>query len=84
VVDYDENDPSGYTPPWEDSMTTAPTHLSGPVVTEMSQGEWKIAVDEALARLQLTYQQLADMARRREFSSVEAHKLWVSIGDSER
>jgi hypothetical protein len=50
----------------------------------MSQGEWKIAVDDALARLQLTYQQLAEMTRRRDFSSVEAHKLWVSIGDSER
>lgn len=64
-------------------MTLAPTHLSGPTVTEMSPAEWKEAVQRALNDLRLTYQQLADMAQRREFSSVEAHKLWVSIGDLE-
>jgi hypothetical protein len=36
---------------------------------------------EGLDKLHLTYQQLAEMPERRQFSSMEAHKLWVSIGD---
>ncbi|NJC73035.1 hypothetical protein HC031_25445 [Planosporangium thailandense] len=63
-------------------MTIAPTHVPGPTVTEMSPAEWKEAVQHELSKLQLTYEQLADMAQRRQFSSMEAQKLWVSIGDS--
>ncbi|MBM7078098.1 hypothetical protein [Micromonospora humida] len=64
-------------------MTTAPTQMPGPVVVELSQAEWQAAVSRALDKLHLTYQQLAEMARTRDFSSLEAQKLWMSIGDSQ-
>ncbi|MFI5484448.1 hypothetical protein ACIBXA_07490 [Micromonospora echinaurantiaca] len=64
-------------------MTTAPTQMPGPVVVELSPAEWQDAVRRSLAKLHLTYQQLADMARRRDFSSLEAQKLWMSIGDTQ-
>lgn len=64
-------------------MTTAPTHLLNPAVIEMNPTEWRDAVNRALKRLGLTYDELADQARHREFSSIEARKLWVAIGDSE-
>ncbi|MET7961960.1 hypothetical protein [Micromonospora zamorensis] len=48
----------------------------------MSEEEWSSAVKQALDRLHLTYQQLAVMAKKRDFSSVEAQKLWMSIGHS--
>lgn len=62
-------------------MTVSPTPVPGPSVTEMSSAEWKEAMQRALDKLHLTYQQLADMAKRRDFSSLEARKLWVAIGD---
>lgn len=69
--------------PWEAPVTTTPTHLPAPSVTEMNPAEWKEAMQRALDRLHLTYQQLADMARQRDFTSLEARKLWVAIGDQE-
>jgi len=62
-------------------MTTAPHRVSPPVeVGVMNAAEWKAAVQRALAELKLTYEQLAEQARTRDFSSVEAMKLWVAIG----
>lgn len=65
--------------PWEVTMTAA--HAPGPIVTEFNPSEWRQAVQEALDKLHITYQQLADMARRRQFDSLEAQKLWISIGE---
>lgn len=50
------------------------------VITEVSEEEFREAAYAALERLGLTYAQLRDMARRREFSSAQAQSLWVSIG----
>jgi len=50
------------------------------VITEVSEEEFREAAYAALDRLGLTYAQLRDMARRREFTSAQAQSLWVSIG----
>ncbi|MEU4147495.1 hypothetical protein [Streptomyces parvulus] len=50
------------------------------VVTELSEEEFREAAYAALDRLGLTYTQLRDMARRRDFSSAQAQSLWVTIG----
>jgi hypothetical protein len=50
------------------------------VITELSEEEFREAAYAALDRLGLTYSQLRDMARRRDFSSAQAQSLWVSIG----
>lgn len=50
------------------------------VITEVSEEEFRQAAYAALDRLGLTYAQLRDMARRRDFDSAQAHSLWVSIG----
>ncbi|MGW5173172.1 hypothetical protein ACWERY_02240 [Streptomyces sp. NPDC004082] len=50
------------------------------VITEVSEEEFREAAYAALDRLGLTYAQLRDMARRRDFSSAQAQSLWVSIG----
>lgn len=50
------------------------------VVTEVTEAEWHASVRTALARLGLTYAQLEDQARRRDFTSAQANSLWVSIG----
>ncbi len=50
------------------------------IVTELTEEEFREAAYAALDRLGLTYAQLRDMARRREFSSAQAQSLWVSIG----
>lgn len=60
---------------------TASMHLHRPTVTEMSLTEWNEAVQRALKRLHLTYEQLSEMAVRRNFSSLEAKKLWLAIGE---
>lgn len=76
------NDQPGTTPPWKAIMTTATSHMSRSSVdvTEMNATEWKIAVQRALDHLKLTYDELADQAQRRDFSSLAALKLWVAIG----
>ncbi|MET9333547.1 hypothetical protein ABZX78_20415 [Streptomyces cellulosae] len=50
------------------------------VVTELSEEEFREAAYAALDRLGLTYTQLRDMARRRDFNSAQAQSLWVTIG----
>ncbi|MBY8341801.1 hypothetical protein JYK17_17365 [Streptomyces sp. KC 17012] len=50
------------------------------IITELSEDEFRAAAYQALERLGLTYAQLREMARRREFSSAQAQTLWVSIG----
>jgi hypothetical protein len=50
------------------------------VVIEVTEAEFHAAVRASLARLGLTYAQLQDQARRRDFTSAQAHSLWVSIG----
>jgi hypothetical protein len=70
------------TPPstWEAPMTTF-THFQRPTVAEMSQAEWTAAVRRALERLHITYEQLEEMARRRDFTSLDAKKLWLVVGE---
>ncbi|WP_327401998.1 hypothetical protein OG194_18860 [Streptomyces sp. NBC_01288] len=50
------------------------------VITELSEDEFREAAYAALNRLGITYAQLREMARRRDFSSAQAQSLWVSIG----
>jgi hypothetical protein len=50
------------------------------VVIEVTEAEFHEAAAAALARLGLTYAELEDQARRRDFTSAQAHSLWVSIG----
>ena len=50
------------------------------VITELSEEEFREAAYAALDRIGLTYAELRDMARRRDFSSAQAQSLWVSIG----
>ena len=50
------------------------------IITELSEDEFRAAAYEALERLGLTYTQLRDMARHRNFSTAQAQALWVSIG----
>jgi hypothetical protein len=52
-------------------------------VIEMDPAEWQESVSRWLTQLGLTYDELATQARRREFSSVEARKLWIAIGGPE-
>lgn len=50
-----------------------------PVIT-VSETEAHASVRESLARLGLTYDQLAEQARRGEFTSPRAQALWTAIG----
>lgn len=50
------------------------------VVVEVTEAEFHAAARRSLARLGLTYAQLEDQARRRDFTSAQAQVLWVSIG----
>ena len=63
-------------------MTTASADFSDSdvEVTKMNAAEWKVAVQRSLDDLRLTYDQLAEQARRRDFTSLAALKLWVAIG----
>ncbi|MFJ9628060.1 hypothetical protein ACIRU8_10250 [Streptomyces sp. NPDC101175] len=54
------------------------------VVVEVTEAEFAAAARAALARLGLTYAELQDQARRRDFTSAQAHSLWISIGDTVR
>jgi len=49
-------------------------------VITMSAAEYDAEVDRALECLGLTYEQLADQARRSEFSTFQAEKLWMAFG----
>lgn len=46
----------------------------------VSEEEFRESARRALANLGLTYAELEDQARSRDFSSAQAHALWVSIG----
>lgn len=50
------------------------------VVIEVTEAEFHAAARTSLARLGLTYAELEDQARRRDFTSAQAHSLWTSIG----
>lgn len=50
------------------------------VVIELTEEEFHAAAQRALDNLGLTYAELADQARRREFTSAQAHVLWTAIG----
>jgi hypothetical protein len=45
--------------------------------------EWRKARDRALTEAGLTYDQLAEQARTRNFQSAQALSLWVTFGDGE-
>jgi hypothetical protein len=60
------------------SRTVEP--LAAATVEVMSQAEWTAAAERSLARLGLTFEQLAAMAGRDEFVSLSAKKLWLAIG----
>jgi hypothetical protein len=61
-------------------VTETDTTADDDVVTEVTEAEFHAAVRTSLARLGLTYAELEDQARRRDFTSAQAHSLWVSIG----
>ncbi|MFE5189210.1 hypothetical protein [Streptomyces sp. NPDC056628] len=63
-----------------DPACAAPHDDFDDVVTVVSEVEWHDGVRTALARLGLTYAELEDQARRRDFISAQAQVLWVSIG----
>lgn len=50
------------------------------LVVMVSDEDFHAAAREALAELGLTYEQLREQARERDFCSARAHALWVSIG----
>jgi hypothetical protein len=78
-----DGDQPGKSPTWEASMSTS-AHMQRPIVTEMSQTEWNAAVKRTLDRLHLTYDQLKEMAARRDFPSLDAKKLWLAIGEQDQ
>lgn len=49
-------------------------------VTEVTEAEFHTAVRTSLAQLGLTYAELEDQARRRDFTSAQAHSLWTKVG----
>jgi transposase len=62
------------------SVSPTETNDTDDVVVEVTEAEFHAAVRTSLARLGLTYAELEDQARRRDFTSAQAHSLWVSIG----
>jgi hypothetical protein len=62
-------------------MTHATQAYDDVEVSRPSRDEWEAFKDEALAELGLTYQELEQQARDRAFTSPEARRLWVVIGD---
>lgn len=50
------------------------------LVIFVSEEEVHASARQALAALGLTYEELEEQARNRDFSSAQAHALWVSIG----
>jgi hypothetical protein len=47
---------------------------------QMTRAEWQHAAQQALHDLGMTFDELADEARRRDFRSARAKRLWVIIG----
>jgi hypothetical protein len=50
-------------------------------VVRPSGREWRDGVERELKALGLTYAELAEQARKRDFQSAEAMNLWVIIGE---
>lgn len=53
------------------------------VMVYMTVEEWEAAKERALADLGMTYEELADCARRSDYPSYRARALWVMIGHSD-
>jgi hypothetical protein len=53
-------------------------------VIELSPADFKKAKKAALESIGLTYRELARQAKRGEFSSPRAHKVWIAIGGHRR
>jgi hypothetical protein len=51
-------------------------------VIELSRAEYNRTMAAELRRLGLTYDQLAEQARTRQFVSEDARRLWLAIGVS--
>ncbi|MFF1702582.1 hypothetical protein [Streptomyces sp. NPDC058252] len=68
--------------PTTDDLRGAEDHegADDDVVIEVTEAEFHAAVRTSLARLGLTYAELEDQARRRDFTSAQAHSLWTSVG----
>lgn len=49
----------------------------------MTPAEWHAARERELNELGMTYDELAEEARRHEFRSSQARMLWVIIGEPE-
>jgi transposase len=56
-------------------------HNSGVEVIEISDQEYEKAVRDALRELGLTYAQLRAQARKGDFQSARARRLWLTIGN---
>ncbi len=48
-------------------------------VAVMDRHEWRAACRQALDDSGFTYEQLAEMARRNDFESVDARKVWLIV-----
>jgi hypothetical protein len=55
--------------------------IDGVRVEYWTDEEYEEAKQRGLAKAGLTYEELADQARRGDFCSDYAHLLWVAIGD---
>lgn len=69
----------------EEAIPVAPPAVPAQIRTDdeptrMSPDEWSQAVQRALSELGMTYEQLAEEARQRDFRSARARRLWVIIG----
>jgi hypothetical protein len=51
-------------------------------VIELSRDEYEKTARAELQRLGLTYEQLAQQARTRQFTSQDARRVWLAIGGS--
>lgn len=65
----------------EAAMSTDVTEDDDVIVEYLSHEEWEEAKRLRLEELGLTYDELRDMARRSDFSSIDALKAWVVFGD---
>jgi hypothetical protein len=59
-------------------------HNLGVEVIEISDQEYEKAVRDALHELGLTYAQLRAQARKGDFQSARARRLWLTIGQAVR
>ncbi|MEJ3745143.1 hypothetical protein WEI85_17835 [Actinomycetes bacterium KLBMP 9797] len=57
--------------------------IDGIRVEYYTDEEYEAAKERALAKLGLTYEELADQARRRDFCSDSAQLTWVAFGAKE-